>query len=149
MTQAAFLAIGLIVGALASWHVARGRGRREVQEQLASLVQGLKAGNLPNPHRTSPGEGKQIRELREILARELDREARGEDDEAFRALTRIAQYLRHRVESPLLEGLDGGAARLRSAADEALGAVEDLEFFLEDTPQAQDPAVQNLSLIHI
>ena len=49
------------------------------------------------------------------------------------------------MESPLLEGLDGGAEGLRAAADEALGAVEDLEFFLEDPPQAQDPAVQNLT----
>lgn len=145
MTEVVFLAIGLVVGAALAWRVAVKRGREEVLEQLGSLVEGLRAGNVPNPDRTSPNEVPQIRELREALARELAREARGEDDEALRALSRISQYLRYRVESPLLEGLEGGAEGLRSAADEALGAVEDLEFFLEDPPPHNEPAAQNLA----
>lgn len=145
MTEVVFLAIGLVVGAALAWRVAVNRGRAGALEQLGSLVEGLKAGNLPNPDRASLNEGPQIRELREVLVRELAREARGESDEALRALSRIAQYLRHRVESPLLEGLESGTAGLRSAADEALGAVEDLEFFLEDPPPPQEPATQNLA----
>ena len=97
---------------------------------------GAQGGKHPQPRRSSPGEAAQIREMREVLSRELARESRSQDDEAWKALSRIAQYLRHRVESPLLEGLDGGVEGLRRAADEALGAVEDLEFFLEDPPSS-------------
>jgi len=145
MTEVMFLAIGLVVGAALAWRLAYKRGQGEVLERLGSLEEGLRAGNVPNPARTSQAEGSQIRELRETLARKLAQEPRSEDDEALRALSRIAHYLRHRVESPLLEGLESGFAGLRSAADEALGAVEDLEFFLEDPPPPQEPATQNLA----
>jgi signal transduction histidine kinase len=144
-----FLAVGLVIGAGLAWQLGVKRGRGEVLEQVGSLAEGLRAGNVLNPGRSSPNEASQLRELREVLSQELARESRGQDDEAWRALSRIAQYLRHRVESPLLEGLDGGVEGLRSAADEALGAVEDLEFFLEDPPPPQEPATQNLAdLVH-
>lgn len=145
MTEVAFLAVGLVVGAFLAWRFAARRGQGEAMEQLGSLVEGLEAGNLPNPDRTFPNEDPQILELRRSLSRRLSREPRGEGDGALMALSRIAQYLRHRVESPLLEGLEGGTAGLRSAADEALGAVEDLEFFLEDPPTSQEPVTQNLA----
>lgn len=145
MTEMVFTAIGLVVGALMTWRLATKRGQGEVLEQIASLEEGLTAGNVPNPARTSQDEAPEVRKLRKTLARKLASDTRAEDDEALKALSRIAQYLRHRVESPLLEGLESGTAGLRSAADEALGAVEDLEFFLEDPPPPQEPATHNLA----
>jgi signal transduction histidine kinase len=62
-----------------------------------------------------------------------------------RVLGRMAVYLRHRIEAPLLQGLDQGAGQLRIGADAALDAVEDLEFFLEDPPIPSEPAVLNLA----
>jgi signal transduction histidine kinase len=60
------------------------------------------------------------------------------------ALKRIATYLRHRVEAPLLDGLEKGKG-LRQGAEAALDAVEDLEFFLEDPPLAPVPEPHNLA----
>jgi len=66
-------------------------------------------------------------------------------EEAMReALQRLAAYLRHRVEAPLLTGLDEGGEALREGADAALDAVEDLEFFLEDPPVGSAPESRNL-----
>jgi signal transduction histidine kinase len=48
------------------------------------------------------------------------------------ALARISEYLRHSVAAPLQEGLERGGAELAERADEALGAVEDMEFFVEE-----------------
>jgi signal transduction histidine kinase len=61
-----------------------------------------------------------------------------------RALGRLAIYLRNRVESPLLEGLEEGGQALEDGADAALGAVEDLEFFLEASETAPDLAPMEL-----
>lgn len=47
-------------------------------------------------------------------------------------LPRISDYLRHSVAKPIQEGLEQGGEELRIRADEALAAVEDMEFFVED-----------------
>jgi signal transduction histidine kinase len=145
MTDVIFLGFGLVVGALGGWWLGMRSGVKRWKDELTSLARGLEAGNMPDPDRTSPGEIQQIRELRRFLARGWTRLNAEGENEAIRALERIATYLRHRVESPLLAGLEGGAGELRKGADEALGAVEDLEFFLEDPGIRQDPVTQNLT----
>ena len=144
MNEVIFLGLGMLVGATVAWLVGVKRGGRKIQDQLASLVQGLRGGNLPDPTRTSPTELPEIREIRELLSREWVRQGPEREDETRRALGRMALYLRHRVESPLLAGLDGSVRELRNGADEALDAVEDLEFFLEDPPVPQEPETRNL-----
>lgn len=145
MTEAMFLGLGIVLGAAVAWVVGVQHGGKRILSQLASLVQGLRAGNLPDPARTSPAEATPIKELRELLAGEWTRIGPDREDETRRALGRIARYLRHRVESPLLEGLEGGTSAMKTAADEALGAVEDLEFFLEDPPVSREPETRNLT----
>jgi signal transduction histidine kinase len=139
MMDAAFFGLGLILGAFVAWFVGVKRGAEGPRRQLESLLRGLKAGNLPHPERTDPGEIQEIKALRTVLSEEWTRVDPHQGEETRRALGRIAQFLRHRVEAPLLEGLDGGTEDLRDGADEALGAVEDLEFFLEDPPLPKEP----------
>jgi signal transduction histidine kinase len=69
-------------------------------------------------------------------------------EEALReSLQRLADYLRHRVEAPLLVGLDEGDQALRESAEAALDAVEDLEFFLEDPPVV--PVLETKNLVDL
>jgi len=139
------LGLGILAGAIAGWVIGAKRGSRRIQDELAAFSQGLRAGNLPDPSRTSPDEAPEIREIRELLSREWAPRGPDSEDMTRRALGRIDHYLRHRVESPLLEGLEGSGKELRAAADEALAGVEDLEFFLEDLPVRQEPEMRNLT----
>jgi len=145
MTYVAYLALGLAVGAFGAWMIAGRRGMRTSRQELSSLVRGLQSGNLPDPARSGDTKLPEIKALREVLAREWVRAAPGSEDEARRALQRIAVYLRRRVESPLLQGLAEGGKGLERGADEALGAIEDLEFFLEEPSSAQEPVARNLT----
>ena len=145
MTEAVFLGLGSVIGAIVGWWLGAKRGGRRIQDQLAALTQGLQAGNLPDPERTSPDEVPEIREMRRCLSAGWAPRSPEEVDLTRRALGRIALFLRHRVEAPLLAGLDGGERELRNGADEALAGVEDLEFFLEDPPGPQEPEVRNLA----
>ena len=105
-------AFGVVVGAAAAWffghRTGREQGTRETRGELASLAEGLKAGNLPDPDRTDDGEVPEVREMRQVLARRWAPRPGDGEDETARALGRIAADLRHRVESPLLAGLDAG-----------------------------------------
>lgn len=145
MIEALLFALGALFGAILVWVVWVKREGGKTQEQLDALVEGMQAGNLPDPNRTDPGELPQIKSLRNTLSQEWRRVGPNREDETRRALGRIALYMRHRVEAPLLEGLDGGVDELRIGADEALAAVEDLEFFLEDPPVSRAAETRNLA----
>ena len=143
--EVVFFVGGVALGAVVAWILGSKRGGQTVRGDLTVLVRGLKAGNLPDPNRTSQAEVPEVKEIREVLAQEWTRRGAAEEDETRRALGRISEFLRHRVELPLLAGLDEGGRALREAADEALGAVEDLEFFLEDPPSSKEPETRNLA----
>ncbi|TFH64591.1 MAG: HAMP domain-containing histidine kinase [Gemmatimonadales bacterium] len=145
MTEVVFLGLGVLIGAFLGWWVGGKNGGRRIQEQLAAFAQGLQGGNLPDPSRTSPDEAPEIREIRGLLSREWSHRGPDHEDMTRRALGRIALFLRHRVESPLLAGLEGGGKELRDGADEALAGVEDLEFFLEELPGPSEPEMRNLA----
>jgi len=56
-------------------------------------------------------------------------------EEAFRlALSRIGRYLRENVDAPLAAAFEDRRLSLRKAAEQAVAAVDDLQFFLEDPP---------------
>jgi signal transduction histidine kinase len=149
MMEVVFFSLGLVVGAVLAWVFGRKQGVKqgalEARGDLASLAEGLRAGNVPNPDRTDQAEVPEVREMRELLAKEWVRRPADAEDDTVRALGRIAAYLRHQVESPLLEGLDEGGSTLSARADEALVAIEDLEFFLEDPPSPGEPETRNLT----
>jgi len=145
MNEVMFLGLGILVGGALTWLVAGNRGAQKVRDQLASLAQGLRAGNLPDPSRTSPSEVPEVRGILEVLSEHWVLRVPDAEDVTRRVLQRVAAYLRHRVELPLLSGLDGEGSGLQAGAEEALDAVEDLEFFLEDPPAPQEPETRNLA----
>ncbi len=56
-----------------------------------------------------------------------------EDDTAFRlGLSRIGAYLHENVDGPLAAAFEDRSLSLRRAAEDAVAAIEDLHFFLED-----------------
>ena len=64
------------------------------------------------------------------VASERDRSGPGE---AYRlALARIASYLRQNVDGPLSAAFEDRSLSLRKAAEQAVAAVDDLHFFLQD-----------------
>jgi signal transduction histidine kinase len=56
-----------------------------------------------------------------------------EGDTSFRlGLSRIGAYLRENVDGPLIAAFNDRSLSLKRAAEDAVGAIEDLHFFLED-----------------
>jgi len=147
MTEAVYLVGGILAGGLLGWFLAwRLRGGR-IHADLSALLDAVRAGRVKNLGQAGPGEPGPVRDLRESLAKGWVPRGLERDQATREALKRLAGYLRHRVEAPLLEGLDGNEAALRSGAEAALDAVEDLEFFLEDPPVV--PVLENRNLVDL
>ena len=147
MIEAVLFLAGLVVGAIGAWIAGKNKGGQVIRTELESLARGLRAGNLPDPERSSQTVIPEVREVRKALTDGWAPRPSGAGDESRRALFRIAEFLRHRVESPLLAGLEGRGEDLKENAEEALGSVEDLEFFLEDPPTPQEPETRNLTQV--
>ena len=147
MTDVVLIVVGALVGLAVGWFLGMRRGAGRLGGQVGGLVEGLRSGRLPEGQSGSAQEFPPLQELRTLLTQGWVR--RGEEREgAIReAFSRIAQFLRRRVEVPLLEGLDAGGRGLRAGAGAALDAVEDLEFFLEDPPKA--PALHTRNLVEL
>ena len=72
--EVVLFALGVVVGAVVAWFLGQKKGReqgtREARGELASLAEGLKAGNLPDPGRTRKDEVPEVREMRQALAQQ-------------------------------------------------------------------------------
>jgi signal transduction histidine kinase len=144
MREALFLALGVLLGGGLAWlAIARSAGQK-VQIQAKSLLDAIRSGELNEADEAASGEDPSLGEIRGLLARDWVPRGQERDIATRQALSRIAVYLRYRVEAPLLSGLDEGGMQLREGADAALGAVEDLEFFLEDPPANPELETRNL-----
>lgn len=148
MTEALFFGLGILFGFSVAWLLGAKRGARRVQAQLDAqldaLLSRLRTGKPLQGGTGSPGEVPQVGDLREVLARNWVPRGHEVEDPIRKALGRMAIYLRHRIESPLLAGLEAGGRELRTGAEDALDALEDLEFFLEDPPAPREAETRNL-----
>ena len=144
MNEAVFLGLGVLLGGGLVWLLVARPAGQKAQVQVKSLLEAVRSGELPDEDESIPGEISSVRELRGLLTQ--DWVLRGQEREVAtrQALSRIAVYLRHRVESPLLSGLNESGVGLQEGADAALGALEDLEFFLEDPPPRPAFELRNL-----
>ena len=71
--------------------------------------------------------------IRETRARPSQADENADVAAAFRlALSRIGGYLRENVDAPLAAAFKDRSQSLRRAAEEAVAAIDDLHFFLED-----------------
>lgn len=147
MTEAAYLGVGFLLGGLLGWGLAWRRSGGRALAGLSSLLDAVRSGKLQDVGEGRAGEPDSLREIRQVLANSWAPRGLERDEATREALRRLAGYLRHRVEVPLLAGLEEGGDGLRSGADAALDAVEDLEFFLEDPPVV--PVLETRNLVDL
>jgi len=134
------IAIGLVVGVLVGLGVgavrlgarvaqARDESRGEVEREIRGALAAVAEGRIPD------SEGRQT--LTDELARSLEHgwTPRGSERRAalIDAVGRVTRFLDRQVRDPLAGAAPGAdAAELRERIDHALGALEDVDFFLRD-----------------
>lgn len=131
-------AVGLSIGLSRGREAGREAAEREVDERLRSLVESVRRGKIPPDVGAGTPEAALQSALSEGWApRETEREA------ALReAVGRVSSFLQKSVRGPLT-GFDerADAAELRERIGRAVGALEDLDFFVrevEGAPQGTD-----------
>jgi signal transduction histidine kinase len=147
MNEAAFFGLGALVGVVLGWWLGARVGGRRIRQHLAGLLAALRSGQLTETGKGSARELPPVREIRELLSKGWIPRWMAREEALRESLKRLADYLRHRVEAPLLEGLEEGDEALRTGAEAALDAVEDLEFFLEDPPVV--PVLETRNLVDL
>ena len=145
------LALGAAVGFVRGRSGARAagleEGRRQAAERLKSAADAVSRGQMPEG--AIPGSLEA--ELQEALQagwapRDAERQVALKE-----ALERMGRFLETGVRAPLSVGTaDSDSAELRERMDRALGALQDLDFFISDIPTGRDgqnlsPIVQQLS----
>lgn len=140
MEVLAGIVAGLALGAVGlSLGLSRGRkageeeGKRAVELRLRALVEAVRRGRIPSDVASGSPEAALQQALEEGWApREAERE------EALReAVGRVSSFLQKSVRDPLTGFTENaGAAELRERISRALGALEDLDFFVRETERA-------------
>jgi signal transduction histidine kinase len=144
MNEVVYLGIGILVGGAVGALIGARLAGGTAEKYLSDLLGMVRSGRFPDRGEGGGSARSPGRDLEDVLRREWAERGRERDLAMREAMKRLADFLRHRVESPLLAGLDAGGEALRDAADAALDAVEDLEFFLEDPPAAPRTETTNL-----
>lgn len=129
--------IAAVVAGLAGWLLGRGAGRRPFQEALAGLSRKLREGEAA----ASAGAPEEVQAIAGVLQTgwEPANPDAGDPTEAIKqaalweALHRVSRHLSVAVREPLKEASQRKGA-LAAGVDEALGALEDIEFFLATPP---------------
>lgn len=147
MNDVLLLGVGVVVGGSLGWVLGARLGAGRVRRDLSSLLTTLRSGDVSDAGEGASREVPAVRELRSFLSRSWIPRTQAREESMREALKRLAEYLRHRVEAPLLVGLDEGGDSLKTGADAALDAVEDLEFFLEDPPVV--PVLEERNLVDL
>jgi signal transduction histidine kinase len=122
-------AVGLSVGLSRGRKAGVEEGRREVDSRLRALVDSVRRGRIPSDVTSGSPEAALQRALQEGWApRETER------GEALReAVGRVSSFLQKSVRGPLTGfGEEASAAELRERIGRALGALEDLDFFVRE-----------------
>ena len=130
-----FGAIGLFVGRSGGRSAGLAEGRAEVDARLRSLVEAVGRGRVPQGLAAGSAEAALQRALEQGWApREAEREA------ALReAITRVSTFLDASVRVPLTGiGADAGAEELVERIDRAMGALQDLDFFISEIGEARE-----------
>lgn len=139
MSGAILWAAALLVTGVLAWILGSRWGGGRYRAVLLQLARELRAGE--DLSRLPAAEGPpEARQLQEALTEAWARRARDPDRAVREALERVAAYLREEVAAPLERGARGGGDELRTAAERAVGAVEDLEFFLRELPEEVERA---------
>ena len=128
-------AIGLSVGRSGGRKAGLEEGRREVEGRLGSLVEAVRRGEIPPDVTAGTPEAALQQALQDGWApREAEREA------ALReAVGRVSAFLERSVREPLTGfGEHVGAPELRERIGRALGALQDLDFFVREAEEISE-----------
>jgi len=128
-------AVGLSVGLSRGRKAGQQEGRREAEGRLESLVDAIRRGRIPSDVTAGSPEAALGQALQDGWApREAEREA------ALReAVGRVGAFLDNSVKEPLTGfGNDAGAGELRERIGRALGALEDLDFFVREAEEVRE-----------
>jgi len=131
MTTGLWIA-SVVVAAALGWFLrgAFGSGGGDPRgELLRALAADLDAGRRPQAGPDAPPE---MAVVREALERHWAPRTEEREQALREALGRIAAFLREGVRDPLRGSLGRGPAVQREAIETAVGAVQDLEFFLRE-----------------
>jgi signal transduction histidine kinase len=116
--------VAIVVGAL-GWIVGSKVTRDRFEGALKEAVRSLTSGVLPSPAKPDT----ELQPLTSALSEGWVPRGSEREPAMHDALERVVDYLRQEVERPLSAHLDGTHGDLRTGAEEALGALQDLEFF--------------------
>jgi len=147
MFEPVFLGIGLLIGAGLGWILGARKRRTATRAQLTLLLEAVESGDLTAATGELAEDLPEARRLQDLLKERWVPRTLAREQALREALKRLHDYLRHRVEAPLLAGLEADGDALRGGADAALDAVEDLAFFLEPPPVA--PALETRNLVDL
>lgn len=121
---------GIVIAGAAGWLLGKAvSGGRPTQDALTGLAQDLRLGRRPATGKDAPEGMAAVRAALDegwtALNEERER-ALGE------ALGRIAAFLRAEIRGPLEGSVAADESRLRDGVRRALGALDDLDFFLRE-----------------
>ena len=137
---------GFLLGRSGAHAAGVGEGRAEAERRLAAAAEAIGRGRRPQADAGSPEHDLYAALEQGWAPRETERQAALKE-----AIGRVSAFLDASVRAPLTgAGREAPAGELRERIERALGALEDLNFFLEDPAgESQDcdivPLVQHVA----
>ena len=137
---------GFLLGRSGAHAAGVGEGRAEAERRLAAAAEAIGRGRRPQADAGSPEHDLYAALEQGWAPRETERQAALKE-----AIGRVSAFLDASVRAPLVgAGREARAGELRERIERALGALEDLNFFLEDPAgESQDcdivPLVQHVA----
>jgi len=128
-------AVTLAAVAAVAWRLGSKSGKGEATEALGLLAAelGVKA------EAGSRGPSSDLAAIRSALKDGWVRKGAEREQAVQAALERLVAFLRVAVEGPLNRALESPTDSVRDSVQDVLGAIDDLEFFLEDPPEGSGP----------
>ena len=133
-------AVVALVAAVVGWLLGQGAARRPFEESLGRLTRRLQDGDVAD----IGGGPQSVQAVAKVVeagwapasqaAPESDGDAELKQAALWEALHRVSKHLASSVKAPLETAASGDDSNLRAGVGEALGALEDIDFFLATPP---------------
>lgn len=156
MTDLLPVVIAALVGALVAAPIAASRARRRARAETDAAVR-ARLADVAASLRVHPGEPPGIlsdpppdtEEIRSALSDGWVLKGHEREEAVEAALRRLSAFLKVAVEGPLNRALAVDSESVRDGVEDALGAIDDLEFFLEPPPEGGGPTDLRQALLDV